>query len=168
MVICLTFQAFVQQLWSDRSCTRITHSHWPLRFWSVPSRRNMWPMLSIIFSCNSQRWVLYGASSYSKTHGVKPYSTLMRLNNRVWKMHCNMEFTKQVFPKASHPSIRPVKHVRHCAAMTLAQNARSQYSLDAYVKSSKFTNCFTVTVTFGCCCHWVLDATARDSDSNAP
>jgi len=35
-------------LWSY---TRITRSHWILRFCSV-IWQNMWPMLSIIFSCN--------------------------------------------------------------------------------------------------------------------
>ena len=45
-MFCLTFQAFVQLLWSNRSYTRMMHSHWSLRFVSVSSRQNMWPMLS--------------------------------------------------------------------------------------------------------------------------
>ena len=44
-MFCLTFQAFVQLLWNDRSYMRMMHSHWNLRFISVSSRQNTWPML---------------------------------------------------------------------------------------------------------------------------
>ena len=45
-MFCLTFQALgLQLLWSNRSYTRMMHSHWNLRFISVSSRQNTWPML---------------------------------------------------------------------------------------------------------------------------
>jgi len=54
----------------------------------------------------------------------------MSLYGRVWKMHCNKEFTKQLFPKpiasyTSHPSIRQIVLVMRLAQMP-------DHSLDAY------------------------------------
>ena len=45
-MFCLTFQALgLQLLWSNRSYTRMMHSHWNLRFISVSNRQNTWTML---------------------------------------------------------------------------------------------------------------------------
>jgi len=69
-VFCLTFQAFVQLLWSY---TRIMCSHWILRFCSVHNRQNMSYAINHFFM---QFLVISAAFSHRKQ---EKYSWLVRL-----------------------------------------------------------------------------------------
>ena len=111
-MFCIKFQAFVQLLWSNRNYTFTLNSE-------IPSRQNMWPMLSIIFFI-----MMSTACNYSMSHGG--------VNSGVWKMHCN-EFAKQLFPKFfSHPSSNAwseaihIKTFRHCVHKEASAKARLQ------------------------------------------
>jgi len=93
-VFCLTFQAFVQLLWSDKS---YTSSHWILGFCGVPSRQLVsFYVTCVIFPCNSCLYNYVACSSvYNITDGVvvlshnPQWSPLMvdcRRCNATWKL----------------------------------------------------------------------------------
>ena len=137
-VFCLTFQAFVQLQWSDESCTRIARSHWTLRFCSVPSRQNMWTLLSIIFFMQIHNdeycMVLVAAVILSHTHQRCLLTVECGRYTVPWNYKASISLAKPI----ATPSIFPGNAVSNVPGLRRARKVaacRMDRSVNGYCRS---------------------------------